>query len=95
MESKRKELWGWTLGASRVGDGAYRKNGAGTVFVVAGSGGQVGHEGRLEHPAMRVSLRQLGSFVIDVEGCRLDGRFVGVDGGVADRFRLDKCPEPD
>jgi hypothetical protein len=77
------------------GDGAYGKNGAGTVFVVAGSGGQVGHEGRLEHPAMAVSLRQLGSFVIDIEGCRLDGRFVGVDGGVADRFRLEKCAPPD
>jgi hypothetical protein len=79
------------------GDGAYRKapkDGQGTVFVVAGSGGQVGFEGDLDHPAMQVSLRQLGSLALDVEGCRLDARFIAVDGSVADHFRLDKCPQP-
>ncbi len=78
------------------GDGAYRKrfSGTGTVWVIAGSAGLVGDEGDLDHPAMAVSLRELGSLVLDVEGCRLDGRMVDARGRIRDRFRIDKCREP-
>ena len=69
----------------------YRKGGAGTVWVVAGSGGQVGHEGDFDHPAVAAALRELGSLLIDVEGCRLDATFVMPGPRVGDRFRIDKC----
>jgi hypothetical protein len=67
------------------------KRGAGTVWVVAGSGGQVGHEGHFGHPAEAVAQRRLGSVLLDVDGCRLDGTFVMPGPEVGDRFRIDKC----
>jgi hypothetical protein len=78
------------------GDGPYRKPTAGkgphegAVYVVAGSAGEIPRHARLDHPAMVVSLKQLGSFVVDVEGLRLDGRFVDVNGAVLDSFTIVK-----
>jgi len=72
------------------GDGAYLKRGQeGAVFVVAGSSGQIG-DAPLDHPAMAVSLRELGSLVLDVDGCTLDGRFVNLRGWLRDHFRMTK-----
>lgn len=77
------------------GDGVYVKRGReGAVFVVAGSSGQIG-DAPLDHPAMAVSLRELGSLVLDVDGCTLDGRFVNLRGWLRDHFRITKpgCAE--
>jgi len=81
------------------GDGAYRKSSAGqaphegAVYVVAGSSGQTSG-GALNHPAHFLSLDELGSLVIDVQGGRLDVRFLREDfSGLApprydDRFTI-------
>lgn len=74
--------------------GPYRKPAArtpraGTVYVVAGSGGQLG-SGALNHPAMLRGLAERGSLVIDVNGGRLDARFVRFDGAVRDSFAIVK-----
>jgi len=77
-----------------AGDGFYGKPTAGkaphegAVYVVAGSAGSVGG-GSLDHPAMHVSLNNLGSFVFDVDGDRLDAKFVGLT-GIEDEFTLVK-----
>ena len=75
------------------GSGAYRKRGvAGALWIVAGSSGQTA-PAPLDHPAMARSLAELGSLVLDVEGCALDGRFIDDRGRVRDRFRIEKdCP---
>ena len=74
--------------------GPYRKPAArtphaGTVYVVAGTGGQLG-TGALNHPAMLRGLAERGSLVIDVNGARLDARFVRADGAVRDSFAIVK-----
>ncbi len=74
--------------------GPYRKPAArtphaGTVYVVAGSGGQLG-TGLLNHPAMLRSLAERGSLVIDVAAGRLDVRFVRADGVIRDSFAIIK-----
>jgi len=65
----------------------------GTVYVVAGSSGQTSG-GTLDHPAMFVSLSRLGSLVLDVNGRRLDARFLQSTGLVSDLFTLFKGPPP-
>ena len=77
-----------------AGTGPYRKPAArtphaGTAYVVAGSGGQLG-TGPLNHPAMLRSYSERGSLVIDVNGGRLDVRFVREDGVVRDSFAIVK-----
>ncbi len=61
----------------------------GAVYVVAGSSGQASG-GTLNHPVMHTSLNQLGSLVIDVNGERLDARFLRENGFVDDDFSLVK-----
>jgi hypothetical protein len=82
-------------GDGRVaGDGYYGKRTAGkaphqgAVFVVAGSAGLTSG-GLLNHAVMRVSWNQLGSFVFDVDGDRLDAKFLG-PAGILDEFTLVK-----
>jgi hypothetical protein len=80
------------------GDGAYEKPGAGgahegTVYAVAGSSGRLGG-GSLDHPVMTVSLRELGSLVLDVAGRELRGRFLRADGTIADSFSILQGPPP-
>lgn len=80
-------------GDGRVdGLGAYNKqNGLtshqGAVYVVAGSSGKTGG-GSLNHPAMFVSLNRLGSLVLDIEGNRLDAKFLREDGTTNDYFTI-------
>ncbi len=81
-----------------AGDGAYAKPSArgghqGAVYAVDGSSSELGG-GALDHPAMRVSLRELGSLVLDVDGRRLDGRFLDATGAIADHFTLLQGPPP-
>jgi hypothetical protein len=75
------------------GTGAYRKNalGQGVVYTVAGSSGQISG-GQLNHPAHYRSLNILGSLVIDVDGERLDSRFLTSTGDIEDHFTLLKSP---
>jgi hypothetical protein len=81
------------------GSGAYRKPTLGpapregAVYVVAGSSGQVSG-GTLNHPAMFTSLNSLGSLVVDVNGARLDARFIDQTGAVRDYFTMLKGPAP-
>jgi hypothetical protein len=61
----------------------------GAVYAVAGSSGQTSG-GTLNHPAMFVSLNNLGSMVLDVDGNRLDAKFLRENGAVADYFTIIK-----
>lgn len=61
--------------------GAYYKAGAGmtphqgAVYVTAGSSGQISF-GSLDHPAHFIALNRLGSVVVDVNGTRMDVKFL-------------------
>lgn len=83
-------------GDGRVdGSGAYQKPTPGpaphegAVYVVAGSSGQTGG-GTLNHRAMYVSLNQLGSLVLDLDGDRMQAKFLDNTGLVRDYFTLVK-----
>lgn len=88
-----------------TGDGAYTKQATktphkGTVYVVAGSSGQLG-PGTLDHPVMYKSLRNLGSMIIDIKDNRLDAFFLRENGSIPDTFSIVKSgttpdnPTPD
>jgi hypothetical protein len=77
-----------------AGDGAYQKTAAphaGAVYVVTGTAGQVSG-GSYNHPVMFTSLPELGSFVLDVTGDRLDAHFVSIDSTAHDEFTIVKSP---
>ena len=84
---------------SATGDGAYQKPAtvgaphAGAVYVVAGNAGLIKTGGSLDHPAMAVSFWILGSMVLDVNGNRLDAKFLGSTGDIWDAFTILKLPE--
>ncbi len=84
---------------SATGDGAYQKPvavgapHAGAVYVVAGTAGLVKPGGSLDHPAMAVSIRTLGSMVLDVNGRRLDAIFLDSTGNIRDDFTILKVPD--
>jgi len=61
----------------------------GAVYIVAGSSGKVSG-GSLDHPAMHLSMSQLGSVVIDVDGDDLDAIFLQGDGQVTDTWAITK-----
>ena len=77
------------------GTGAYNKatlgsgSNEGAVYAVAGSSGQVSG-GALNHQAMFISLNNLGSMVLDVNGNTLDAKFLRENGVIADYFRIVK-----
>lgn len=77
------------------GSGAYAKatpvggQHEGAVYAVAGSSGKISG-GLLNHPAMYISLNKLGSMVLDIDGNRLDAKFLDNTGAVADYFTLIK-----
>lgn len=88
------------------GDGAYAKPTEGiaphegAVYAVAGSSGLIS-PAFLDHPAMLVGELRLGSMEIEVNGLRLDARFIDDDGDVHDAFTIvkgcvaDPCVEID
>jgi len=61
----------------------------GAVYAVAGSSGQASG-GLLNHPAMFISLNNLGSMVLDINGNTLDAKFLRENGEVWDYFRIVK-----
>jgi hypothetical protein len=77
------------------GTGAYNKLTLGpgvhegAVYAVAGSSGQISG-GLLNHPAMFISLNNLGSMVLDINGDTLDAKFLRENGAIADYFRIVK-----
>jgi hypothetical protein len=76
------------------GNGAYEKSLSmkphqGAVYMVAGSAGQTSG-GRLNHPAMFLSLSKLGSVVLDFKGTELNATFINQHGQVRDYFTLRK-----
>ncbi len=77
------------------GTGAYSKptlgpgSNEGAVYAVAGSSGQISG-GTLNHPAMFISLNNLGSMVLDVNGNTLDAKFLRENGVISDYFRIVK-----
>jgi hypothetical protein len=77
------------------GTGAYNKStlgpGAneGAVYAVAGSSGQISG-GALNHPAMFISLNNLGSMILDINGNTLDAKFLRENGAIADYFTIVK-----
>lgn len=72
------------------GDGAYSKavGDPGTVYIVAGSSSKTSGMEEDLHEAMFISLEELGSMVLDVEGNRLDATFLGENGEVRDEFTM-------
>ncbi|MEW6159229.1 MAG: metallophosphoesterase family protein [Verrucomicrobiota bacterium] len=77
------------------GQGAYAKVTLGpgvhegAVYVVAGSSGQASG-GTLDHPAMFISLNELGSLILDVNSNRLDAVFLDYKGSRRDYFTIIK-----
>lgn len=74
------------------GDGAYRKPGStteGAVYIVAGSSGKTS-SAPLDHPAMYISLLELGSVVLDVDDARLEATFLDDAGSAQDSFTIRK-----
>jgi hypothetical protein len=75
-----------------LGSGAYINDPAGergTVYMVAGSSGQA-TGGDLNHPAMFISLNELGSLVLDVHGDFMDVQFLRETGAIDDSFTIVK-----
>jgi acid phosphatase type 7 len=80
-----------------AGNGAYLKPLAdagghkGAVYNVAGSAGQVsGTQPDFPHPAHFISLSNLGSLVLDINGNRLDATFVRENGTTPDTYSIQK-----
>ena len=72
----------------------------GAVFLVAGSSGQAtnwtgGSTALLNptpHPVMYLSKLQLGSVILDIDGNRLDAKFISSTGVIEDYFTIEKGP---
>ncbi|HYK46503.1 MAG TPA: metallophosphoesterase, partial [Parafilimonas sp.] len=64
----------------------------GTVYVVAGSAGQLGGtQASFPHAAMYYSNATTGgSLVLEVQGNRLDAKFVAADNTIKDQFTIEK-----
>lgn len=76
------------------GGGVYEKPAGaashqGAVYVVAGSSAKISG-GLLNHPAMFLSLNRLGSMVVDINGNRLDAKFITDTGTTSDYFSIVK-----
>lgn len=77
-------------------DGVYHKEAGlvphqGAVYVVNGSSGHA-TGGRLNHPAMWVSLNKVGSLLLDFHGQEMKSQFITDKGQVQDYFTLRKTP---
>ena len=80
------------------GDGEYRKillgqeSHSGVVYTVAGTAGRT-TGGTLDHPAMYISMAQIGSVVLDVNRNRLALKFIDHTGTIQDYFTIAKGPD--
>jgi hypothetical protein len=87
-------------GSGRTNDtGAYHKSGigpvanSGTVYVVAGSSGWATFATG-SHPAMYIQRIAIGSLVLDIDGNRLEAKFLRDTGVIEDYFTLIKGSGP-
>ena len=78
------------------GAGSYKKlspnpqaPNAGAVYAVAGSSGQA-TGGTLNHPAMFISLNNMGSMVLDVDGNTMHVKYLRDTGAIDDYFTMQK-----
>jgi hypothetical protein len=77
------------------GDGAYLKGSLGpaahegTVYSVVGSSSK-NSGGLTTHPVMEVGINFEGSVLVDVSGRFLEARFIDMNGGIGDFFRMEK-----
>ena len=62
--------------------------GEGAVYVVAGNGSQTMNFYGLDHPVMFVGLAALGSLIVDIDGSRLEARFLRETGEIDDHFTI-------
>ncbi len=90
-------------GSGRLDDtGAYLRTAVGSpqdhgiVYVVAGSSGwATGLQPDGPHPVMYITVLRMGSMVIDVNGSRLDAKFLRETGEIDDYFTIIKNAEPE
>jgi 3',5'-cyclic AMP phosphodiesterase CpdA len=70
----------------------YTKKDKGTVYIVAGSAGKVGGtQSDYPHPAMSYSDVSIGgSLMVEIEGNRLDAKWLCADGNIRDAFTMMK-----
>lgn len=61
----------------------------GVVYAVVGASAKV-NRGPFDHPANVVGASRGGSLIVDVEGNRLTGHYIDVNGKVFDRFVIEK-----
>ena len=87
-----------TVGPNGDGDGRINGNGAylntacsdeGAVYITAGSSGKLSN-GSLDHEAMYYSEKVLGSCIIEIEGSKLELKFLSASAGMLDSFVIDK-----
>jgi hypothetical protein len=98
----RPETMALNAGPGRDAEGgAYRKPagglgaGRGAVYVVCGNSGQ-GGLGQFDlHPAMAVNHGGFGSMVLEIDGLRLDARYLTEEGEMRDYFTIEKGAPPD
>jgi hypothetical protein len=64
----------------------------GTVFVVNGNSGSREQGAPLNHPAFYFDDDGYGSFMMEVQGNRLDGKYLSSTGAVMDEFTILKMP---
>jgi len=75
-------------------DGAYRKDicnpdaGDGSVYITTGSAGKITGSGKLDHPAMFYSRKDLGSTVLEVHGDTLNVKFIRNNNNIDDYFTI-------
>ena len=80
-----------SLGEAYVKDLNEPNGNDGTMYVVCGSSGSLETGAALNHPAMHTGYADKGgSFIIDVDGNRLDCKFLNEDGLVLDHFTMKK-----
>ncbi len=92
-EAHKKQSGG---GRPGVDSGSYKKLSsdpqaphAGAVYAVPGSSGQASG-GTLNHQAMFISLNNVGSMVLDVEGNTLHAKYLRDTGAIGDYFTIQK-----
>ncbi|MCZ6594159.1 MAG: metallophosphoesterase, partial [Bacteroidetes bacterium] len=72
-------------GKATLGPGSHE----GTVYMVVGSSGKA-KGGSLDHPIMIASLNVPGSVVLDIDGNKMDARFIDNQGNISDYFTMIK-----
>ncbi len=85
-----------SLGEAYVKDMTQPNGKDGIVYVVCGSSGSLDSGSPLNHPVMYTGYDSIGgSFVLDISGDTLNGRFLNEAGEIKDEFTMMKIFPPD